>query len=145
MGHDRDGILAECKKYFENKLSPTAFIPGQTFIPPSGKVLDSADGLHLIDAALDMWLTAGRYAEEFETKVAKKFGRKLSKLTVSGSAANLLAFASLTSWKLGDKRLKPGDEVITVAAGFPTTVAQIFKSAAVLRNLIHPLYRKRRG
>jgi CDP-6-deoxy-D-xylo-4-hexulose-3-dehydrase len=94
-------------------------------------VLDAQDGINLIDAALDMWLTAGRYADEFESKVAKKFGRKLSKLTVSGSAANLLAFSTLTSWKLGEKRIKPGDEIITVAAGFPTTVAPLVQYGCV--------------
>ena len=78
-----------------------------------------------------MWLTTGRYADEFETKLAKKFGRKLSKLTVSGSAANLLAFSTLTSWKLGADRLKPGDEVVTVAAGFPTTVGPIIQNGCI--------------
>ncbi|MDA8812526.1 lipopolysaccharide biosynthesis protein RfbH, partial [Amylibacter sp.] len=85
----------------------------------------------LIDASLDMWLTAGRFAREFEPSLAKIFGRKLSKLTVSGSAANLLAFSTLTSWKLGDKRIKPGDEIITVAAGFPTTVSPIIQNGCI--------------
>jgi CDP-6-deoxy-D-xylo-4-hexulose-3-dehydrase len=128
---DRIEILQASRAYFEANCTPPPFIPGQTYIPPSGKVLDAQDGVNLIDASLDMWLTAGRYADEFETKAAKKFGRKLSKLTVSGSAANLLAFATLTSWKLGDKRIKPGDEVITVAAGFPTTVAPIVQYGCV--------------
>jgi dTDP-4-amino-4,6-dideoxygalactose transaminase len=92
--------------------------------------MDADDCAHLIDASLDMWLTAGRYADQFEEELAAKFGRRYSKLTVSGSAANLLAFACLTSWKLGEKRIKPGDEVITVAAGFPTTVRRSSNMAA---------------
>ena len=94
-------------------------------------MLDSSDCANLIDASLDMWLTAGRFAAQFEPTLAKKFGKKLSKLTVSGSAANLLAFSTLTSWKLGEKRIKAGDEVITVAAGFPTTVAPIVQNGCV--------------
>lgn len=128
---DRITILESSRKFLEQSLAPKDFVPGETYIPPSGKVLDAQDGINLIDAALDMWLTAGRYADEFESKVAKKFGRKLSKLTVSGSAANLLAFSTLTSWKLGKKRIKPGDEIITVAAGFPTTVAPFVQYGCV--------------
>ena len=124
-------IIEASKAYFNEKFSEEKFIPGQTYIPPSGKVLDSEDCAYLIDASLDMWLTAGRFAAQFEPKLAKKFGKKLSKLTVSGSAANLLAFSTLTSWKLGDDRIKPGDEVITVAAGFPTTVAPIVQNGCV--------------
>lgn len=131
MDEDRTTILEISRNFLEQTLVPKSFIPGETYIPPSGKVLDAQDGVNLIDAALDMWLTAGRYADEFEGKVAKKFGRKLSKLTVSGSAANLLAFSTLTSWKLGDKRIKPGDEIITVAAGFPTTVAPLVQYGCV--------------
>lgn len=131
MNVDRNTILESSRNFLEQTLAPKDFVPGKTYIPPSGKVLDAQDGVNLIDAALDMWLTAGRYADEFESKVAKKFGRKLSKLTVSGSAANLLAFSTLTSWKLGEKRIKPGDEIITVAAGFPTTVAPLVQYGCV--------------
>ena len=131
MNVERNTILELSRDFLEQTLAPKAFVPGETYIPPSGKVLDSQDGINLIDAALDMWLTAGRYADEFESKVARKFGRKLSKLTVSGSAANLLAFSTLTSWKLGEKRIKPGDEIITVAAGFPTTVAPLVQYGCV--------------
>lgn len=131
MNVDRNTILESSRNFLEQTLAPKDFVPGETYIPPSGKVLDAQDGINLIDAALDMWLTAGRYADEFESKVAKKFGRKLSKLTVSGSAANLLAFSTLTSWKLGEKRIKPGDEIITVAAGFPTTVAPLVQYGCV--------------
>ena len=127
----KNDIINLSKSYFEEKFGKPEFIPGKTYIPPSGKVLDAEDCAHLIDASLDMWLTAGRFASRFEPELAKKFGKKLSKLTVSGSAANLLAFSTLTSWKLGDERIKPGDEVITVAAGFPTTVAPIVQNGCV--------------
>ena len=127
----RVDIVNASKDYFNEHLENSEFVAGETYIPPTGKVLDGDDCASLIDASLDMWLTAGRYADEFEEALATKFGRKLSKLTVSGSAANLLAFATLTSWKLGDRRLKPGDEVITVAAGFPTTVAPIIQNGCI--------------
>jgi len=126
----RAEILRLARQYQESRLTPE-FVPGVTYIPPSGKVMDADDCAHLVDASLDMWLTAGRYAERFETELAAKFGRKHSKLTVSGSAANLLAFATLTSWKRGRRAIRPGDEVITVAAGFPTTVAPIVQYGCV--------------
>ena len=126
----RAEIIQLAKTYFEQKIT-APFVAGETYIPPSGKVLDGEDCATLIDASLDMWLTAGRYAERFETELAQKFGRKYSKLTVSGSAANLLAFAALTSWKRGKQQIKPGDEVITVAAGFPTTVAPIVQYGCI--------------
>jgi CDP-6-deoxy-D-xylo-4-hexulose-3-dehydrase len=126
----REHILQLARQHFEARPQPK-FVPGETYIPPSGKVMDADDCAHLIDASLDMWLTAGRYADQFEEELAAKFGRRYSKLTVSGSAANLLAFACLTSWKLGEKRIKPGDEVITVAAGFPTTVSPIVQYGCI--------------
>jgi CDP-6-deoxy-D-xylo-4-hexulose-3-dehydrase len=126
----RTAIVEAARAYFESRPQPT-FVPGETYIPPSGKVLDGADCAHLIDASLDMWLTAGRYAEQFERELAERFGRRHSKLTVSGSAANLLAFATLTSWKRGPKAIKPGDEVITVAAGFPTTITPIVQYGCI--------------
>lgn len=131
MDLDRNKIFELCREYLDEATKPIDFVPGETYIPPSGKVLDTEDGLSLIDASLDMWLTAGRYADTFESKLATTFGRKLSKATVSGSAANLLAFATLTSWKLGQKRIKAGDEIVTVAAGFPTTVAPIVQFGCV--------------
>ena len=127
----REQIIEASREFYRDQLSDIHFTPGVTYIPPTGKVLDEEDCAHLIDASLDMWLTSGRYASQFERELAKKFGKKLAKLTVSGSAANLLAFSSLTSWKLGGKRLKPGDEVITVAAGFPTTVAPIIQNGCI--------------
>lgn len=107
------------------------FVPGETYIPASGKVIDAEDCANLIDASLDMWLTAGRYAKQFETELAGKFGTKYALLTVSGSAANLLAFTTLTSPKMGKQRILPGSEVITVAAGFPTTVNPIVQNRCV--------------
>ncbi len=124
-------IIEASKNYFNDKFGKQEFVPGETYIPPSGKVLDADDCGYLIDASLDMWLTAGRFASQFETNLAKKFGKKLAKLTVSGSAANLLAFSTLTSQKLKEGRIKPGDEVITVAAGFPTTVAPIIQNGCI--------------
>jgi len=97
-------------------------------IPASGKVLDEDDLFNLIDASLDMWLTAGRFAEEFEKEFPKFSGRKYCALVNSGSSANLIAISALTSYKLGEGKLKPGDEVITVAAGFPTTITPIIQN-----------------
>ncbi|WP_045687119.1 lipopolysaccharide biosynthesis protein RfbH [Hymenobacter sp. AT01-02] len=98
------------------------FIPGQDYLPVTGKVLDAEDLLYGVDATLDGWLTTGRFGPKFEQKLAKWFGCKSSLVVNSGSSANLVAFYALTSPKLGDRAIKPGDEVITVAAGFPTTV-----------------------
>ncbi|WP_456684565.1 lipopolysaccharide biosynthesis protein RfbH [Bradyrhizobium sp. P5_C11_2] len=126
----REEVLTLARTHFEARAQ-APFVPGETYIPPSGKVMDAEDCAHLIDASLDMWLTAGRYADRFETELAAAFGRRYAKLTVSGSAANLLAFATLTSPKLGERRIRPGDEVITVAAGFPTTVAPIVQAGCV--------------
>ena len=116
---------------FSNATTDASFVPGQTFIPCAGKVMDGEDMRYLIDASLDMWLTAGRYATQFENELAAKFGLKESRLTVSGSAANLLAFSALTSRKLGKRRIMPGSEILTVACGFPTTVAPIVQNGCV--------------
>ncbi len=126
----RAEILNLAGQYFKAK-SEQKFVPGETYIPCAGKVIDDTDLKYLVDASLDMWLTAGRYAELFETRLAEKFGLEHARLTVSGSAANLLAFTSLTSWKLHGKKIEPGSEVITVAAGFPTTVAPIVQNRCV--------------
>ncbi|MDR0646734.1 MAG: lipopolysaccharide biosynthesis protein RfbH [Elusimicrobiota bacterium] len=101
------------------------------YIPASGKVLDGEDLQAMIEASLDMWLTAGRFNDEFEKQFAAYTGAKYALTTNSGSSANLLALTALTSHKLGDKRLKKGDEVITVAAGFPTTVNPIVQNGLV--------------
>ena len=109
----KEGILKKVTK---------SIIPGTDYIPVTGKVLDVNDLLYGVDAVLDGWLTTGRYAADFEKKLASYFGSRFSLLVNSGSSANLVAFYALTSPKLGDRAIKPGDEVITVAAGFPTTV-----------------------
>jgi len=96
--------------------------PGKDYIPVTGKVLDAEDLLHSVDASLDGWLTTGRYGEAFEKALAKWTGSRWAYLVNSGSSANLIAFYALTSPKLGERAIKPGDEVITVAAGFPTTI-----------------------
>jgi CDP-6-deoxy-D-xylo-4-hexulose-3-dehydrase len=127
----RTEIVELAKKYFDAHKQPAEFVPGETYLPPSGKVLDAEDCAQLMHASLDMWLTAGRFMAEFEPTLARAFGTKLSRMTVSGSSANLLAFTTLTSSALKDRRIKPGDEVITVAAGFPTTVAPIVQNGCI--------------
>lgn len=106
-------------------------VPGEDYIPVSGKVLDEQDLLFGVDAMLDGWLTAGRFTKEFETKLAQYFGSRFALLVNSGSSANLCAFYALTSPKLGERQIKPGDEVITVAAGFPTTVNPMIQYGCV--------------
>ena len=101
------------------------------YIPPSGKLLGEEELMNMIDASLDMWLTAGRFNKEFESKFAKYLGVKYALSTNSGSSANLLAFSALTSHKLGERALKKGDEVISVAAGFPTTINPIIQQGMV--------------
>lgn len=122
----REFIKESAKEYFiQNKKKP--FKPGQDYLPVSGKIVDEDDLSHLIDSSLDMWLTAGRYSDQFEKEFAKFMGQKFCLLVNSGSSANLVAFSTLTSPELGDRQLKAGDEVITVAAGFPTTVNPIIQ------------------
>jgi len=100
-------------------------IPGDDYLPVTGKIVDNDDLLAGIEAVCDGWLTAGRFSNEFEKELARWFGTRHSLLVNSGSSANLLAFATLTSPKLGDRRIKAGDEIVTVAAGFPTTINPI--------------------
>src|SRR5262245_37275741 len=118
----REQILSLGEAFFAEHESGKRFIPGQTYIPPSGKILDAEDLRNLLDASLDMWLTAGRYAGEFEAALAARFGLAHCRLTVSGSAANLLAFFALTSWKLHERRIGGGSDVVKVADGILTTV-----------------------
>lgn len=106
---------------FKSKITRT-IVPGKDYIPVTGKVIDESDVLLGIEATMDAWLTAGRFSLLFERDFARYMGSRFSFLVNSGSSANLLAFYTLTSPKLGDRAIKPGDEVITVAAGFPTTV-----------------------
>src|SRR5689334_22979796 len=109
-------------EYYDAALRQPAFLPGESWVPVSGRVFDATELQYLIDASLDFWLTTGRFASQFEREFARTVGVRHAILCNSGSSANLLATSALTSWKLGDRQLQPGDEIITVAAGFPTTV-----------------------
>ncbi|MGD1282487.1 lipopolysaccharide biosynthesis protein RfbH [Mycobacterium seoulense] len=130
---DRAGILAAVRRYAMRKLAATEFVPGTTPVPVSGKVLDSDDFAALVDASLDGWLTAGRFHPLFEQALARYVGARGAVFVNSGSSANLVALSALTSQQLGKKRfgkrpLEPGDEVLTVASGFPTTVNPIIQN-----------------
>lgn len=127
----REQILALAEQFFDEQFAGKPFEPGVSPVPVSGKVLDAADLRSLIDASLDCWLTTGRFAAQFERKLARFFGVRGASLVNSGSSANLCAFSCLTSPRLGDRQIKPGDEVITVAAGFPTTVNPILQNNCV--------------
>jgi len=127
----RNQIAQLVDEYAAIKYAPKAFEPGTTVIPPSGKVLDAAELKSMVEASLDGWLTTGRFNEAFEKRLADYLGIKFLLTTNSGSSANLLAFTTLTSPRLGDRAIKPGDEVIGVAAGFPTTVNPILQFGAV--------------
>ena len=126
----RDTILELVFQYAE-KSTTQRFQGGVTPIPPSGKLLGGKELVNMTEAVLDGWLTAGRFNEEFETRLAQYLGVKEVITTNSGSSANLLALTALTSPKLGQRRLQPGDEVITVAAGFPTTINPILQNNLV--------------
>jgi CDP-6-deoxy-D-xylo-4-hexulose-3-dehydrase len=121
-----DDLRAQAKaiaaQYYEAALRPAPFVPGESWVPVSGRVFDATELQYLVDASLDFWLTTGRFANQFEREFARTTGVRHAILCNSGSSANLLATSALTSWKHGDRQLRPGDEVITVAAGFPTTV-----------------------
>lgn len=127
----RDEISALVRQYYEVALAPGPFVRGQSNVPVSGKVFDAIELEHLVDASLDAWLTTGRFAAEFERDFAAFMGVRCASLVNSGSSANLLAMSCLTSPSLGERRLRPGDEVITVAAGFPTTVNPILQNGLV--------------
>lgn len=124
----RLAILNLVREYAAEQLEQNPFVAGKTVIPVSGKVLDPNDFSYLVDASLDGWLTSGRFHKEFEEKLAAFVGAKRAMFVNSGSSANLVALSALTSVKLGKKALKPGDEVLTVAAGFPTTVNPIIQN-----------------
>lgn len=130
--HIRNQIFDLVASYVSEAFpSPGDFVPGVTTVPVSGRVFDAADVQMLVDSSLDFWLTAGRFAEQFERKFARRFGVRFARLVNSGSSANLLAVSILTSPSLAERQLKPGDEVITLAAGFPTTVNPIIQNGAV--------------
>lgn len=127
----RAQILELVSQYHAIAFAPRAFVPGQTPIPSSGKVFDADELCRLTDSALDFWLTTGRFAEQLEKNLAQFFGLRHALLTNSGSSANLLALSALTSPKMGKARLLPEDEVLTVAAGFPTTVNPIVQNGLI--------------
>jgi len=118
----RRQIMELVTEYSRLRHAPRPFVPGESVIPPSGKVFGPEEMCNAVDAALDFWLTTGRFNESFERKLARFLDIRWAVTTNSGSSANLLALAALTSPKLEEQALRPGDEIITVAAGFPTTV-----------------------
>ena len=132
MSNDlRKQILDLVARYHAEAHAPRKFVPGESVIPVSGKVFNEEDMMSLVDSSLDFWLTTGRFADQFQREFAAFLGVRHAMLCNSGSSANLLAVSALTSPLLGDRRLKPGDEVITVAAGFPTTVNPIIQNGCI--------------
>lgn len=124
-------ISALVSQYAEEKYKTKDFIPGQTVIPPAGKVIGELELQYMVEASLDGWLTTGRFNDKFEKELAAYLGVKHLITVNSGSSANLVAFSALTSPKLGDRAVKAGDEVISVAAGFPTTINPIIQFGAI--------------
>ena len=127
----REEIASLVSKYAAEQYRPKVFVGGETVIPPSGKLLGEEELQNMVSASLDGWLTTGRFNTEFEAKLAEFLGVKYCLSVNSGSSANLVAFNTLTSPKLGDRAIKKGDEVIGVAAGFPTTVNPIVQFGAI--------------
>ncbi len=128
MSTSREEILEKVREFAREKLASQEFVPGESVVPVSGKVLDPEDFASVVDATLDGWFTAGRFHKQFEAKLAEYLGARSAMFVNSGSSANLVALSGLTSPKLGRRALNPGDEVITVAAGFPTTVNPIIQN-----------------
>lgn len=124
-------ISALVSQYAGEKYKTKDFIPGQTVIPPAGKVIGELELQYMVEASLDGWLTTGRFNDKFEKELAAYLGVKHLITVNSGSSANLVAFSALTSPKLGDRAVKAGDEVISVAAGFPTTINPIIQFGAI--------------
>jgi len=124
----REQILVLTRQYADKLIAPKLFSPGQDPVPVSGKVLTSDDFAALVDSSLDGWLTAGRFTADFERELAQYVGARSALFVNSGSSANLIALSGLTSQKLGERALRPGDEVLTVAMGFPTTVNPIIQN-----------------
>jgi CDP-6-deoxy-D-xylo-4-hexulose-3-dehydrase len=127
----RARILELVAAYQAEAFGPEKFVPGESTVPVAGRVFDAFDMQSLVDSALDFWLTTGRFAAQFEKSFARYVGVRGATLVNSGSSANLLALTALTSPKLEDRRLQPGDEVITLAAGFPTTVNPIVQNGLI--------------
>ena len=127
----REQILSLTEEYFREAFPERQFNGNESAVPVSGKVLNGKDLRNVVDASLDGWFTTGRFAGDFERRFARLFGLRGCSLVNSGSSANLAAFSALTSPRLGDRQLRPGDEVITLAAGFPTTVNPIIQNRCV--------------
>lgn len=125
---ERQDIVSSAAQWFDSNNSNSKFVAGETVIPVSGKVIDGEDIGNIVDSALDGWLTSGRFTEDFQRALAKFVGVRNALFVNSGSSANLVALSALTSPKLGQRALKPGDEVLTVAMGFPTTVNPIIQN-----------------
>jgi CDP-4-dehydro-6-deoxyglucose reductase, E1 len=123
----REQILNLTKDFYKERFGNKTFVPGKSRVNYAGRVFDEKEIVNLVDSSLDFWLTEGRYSEEFSDKIAEYLEVENVILTNSGSSANLLALSALTSEKLGERRLKPDDEVISVAAGFPATVTPIIQ------------------
>lgn len=127
----RKEIIQKTVEYYQARFAKPDFIPGKSRINYAGRVFDHKELVNAVEASLDFWLTEGRFSESFAEKIAGFLGIEYVLLTNSGSSANLLAFSALTSEKLGERRLKPGDEVISVAAGFPATVTPIIQNGLI--------------
>jgi len=127
----RAQILELVGEYYAEAFPARNFVPGETPVPVSGRVFDATEIQYLVDAGLDFWLTTGRFAAQFEQEFAQVFGLRHAMLVNSGSSANLVALSCLTSPILGERALRPGDEVVTVATGFPTTVNPIIQNQLV--------------
>lgn len=138
----RQQILKLVAEYHAVAFAPQPFVPGESPVPVSGRVFDATEMQFLVDSGLDFWLTTGRFAARFEKAFARQFSMRHARLVNSGSSANLVALSILTSPTLGERRLCPGDEVITVAAGFPTTVNPIIQNrlVPVFIDVVTPTY-----
>jgi CDP-6-deoxy-D-xylo-4-hexulose-3-dehydrase len=124
-------ILSLVREYHREAFATKEFVPGVSPVQYAGRVFDAEELVNLVDSSLEFWLTSGRYAARFEREFARFFGVRCASLVNSGSSANLVALTCLTSPKLGDRRLRPGDEVITAATGFPTTINPIIQNGLV--------------
>jgi len=127
----RTQVIDLVREYYKAAFPTREFIPGESPVPYSGRVFNDEELINLVEAGLDFWLTSGRFADKFEDEFARFFGLYHSILVNSGSSANLLALSCLTSTELEDRRLRPGDEIITTATGFPTTVNPIIQNQLV--------------
>lgn len=126
-----DALRQQIQTEYSKKFPPKSFVPGESSVPVSGKIFDAKEMINMVEAVLEGWWTEGHFSEEFESKLSSWLGVRQAILVNSGSSANLLAISALTSAKLGAKKLNPGDEVITVAASFPTTVNPIVQNKLV--------------